>query len=147
MKGLCFELGRVQTQRYQSKPMSSEHDERYTHVDRQSATKHLYKEYFETSLQIQEHGPLGRKSSTIPICTFWSIETWTCKGMATKSDQRNTGQESLNDNSSQVVAVYRFVVIDGKAFIGDNPEQGIWVSKKGCAYTAHVARIGWKASF
>ena len=45
------------------------------------------------------------------------------------------------------MAVYRFIIIDGKACIDDNQEQGVWVSKKRCTYTTHMARIGWKASF
>lgn len=45
--------------------------------------------------------------------------------MATNSDRGNTGQENLIDKPLQLVAVYRFVIVDGKACIDENPEQDI----------------------
>lgn len=35
--------------------------------------------------------------------------------MATNSDRGDTGQENLIDKPSQLVAVYRFVIVDGKS--------------------------------
>lgn len=71
--------------------------------------------------------------------------------MATSSNKMETGQEGLNYKTSQLVAVYRFVIVEGKACINDNPGQGIWISKdegrKEFTYTAHLARKGWEATF
>lgn len=68
--------------------------------------------------------------------------------MASDSDKMDTGQEILRDNSSELVAVYRFVIVDGKAYMDEGPEQGIWVSKTPTenddTYTAHLAREDWK---
>ena len=71
--------------------------------------------------------------------------------MTANSNRMYTGQEGLNDIPLQVVAIYCFVIVDGKACIDDNSEQGIWISKgttgKEFTYTADLARKGWKASF
>ena len=60
-------------------------------------------------------------------------------------------QEGLNDQSSQVVAIYRFVIVDGKACTDDALEQSVWTSKdtsrKHRTYSPHLARKGWKATF
>ena len=70
---------------------------------------------------------------------------------ATSFDQIHTGQEGLNETPSEVVAICRFVITDGKVCIVDDPEQGIGISEnpteKEFTYTAHLARKGWKASF
>ena len=38
-------------------------------------------------------------------------------------------QEGLNDQPSHVVAIYRFVIVDGKACKDDALQQGVWTSK------------------
>lgn len=43
----------------------------------------------------------------------------------TKHDKTVAGQENLNDEPSQIVAVYCFVSVDREACIDDDPEHGI----------------------
>ncbi len=72
--------------------------------------------------------------------------------MATNSKEMDpSSQKNLKDKSLQAVAVYRFVIVDGKACIDDNPDQGIWIFKPSTnskhTHTAYLARKGWKAYF
>lgn len=70
--------------------------------------------------------------------------------MSTDSGKMDTGQENSDDESSALVAVYRFVIVDGEACRDDNLRNGIWIWKdskqKETAYTAHVARKDWTVS-
>ena len=72
--------------------------------------------------------------------------------MATSSKKINpSSQKNFEDKHLQAVAVYRFVIVDGKACIDDNPSQGIWIFKSSTnsehTHTAYLARKGWKAYF
>ena len=71
--------------------------------------------------------------------------------MPTNSNNMNTSQKGSIVQSSQVVAVYRFVILNSKLSKDDNPFQGIWISKdtsrKDYTYTARLVCKGWKATF
>lgn len=93
----------------------------------------------------------GKDVSYSHLYLWFILEVNLQRVMATNSNRMDTGQEGLAGIPSQVVAIYRFVIVDGKACIDDNPEQGIWISKdttgKEFTYTAYLARKDWKASF
>ena len=71
--------------------------------------------------------------------------------MASSSNNMNTSQEGLKNQSSQVVAVYRFVIGYGKVIKDVDPTRGVWISKntsnKDYTYTARLVAGPLKATF
>lgn len=71
--------------------------------------------------------------------------------MATNTHKTDAGQKDSNDKHPQIVAVYRFVIIENEARRDDSPEHGIWISKdntgKKYTHTAYLRRYSWEATF
>lgn len=71
--------------------------------------------------------------------------------MASSSNNTNTSQAGSKNQPSQVVAVYHFVIIDGRALRYVSPDQGVWISKvtsrKDYTYTARMVNRRWKLTF